>query len=167
MSESEEDGQVDSTDLHKKSQPKSTSAHTRATAMRMEASFSWSAPLPPPDLLKQYNEVFPGCAERIVAMAESQSSHRQQVEGKVVGGNVSSQKTGLWLGFVLALIVILSGTWLVYTGHLAWGAAFTGFPLVSLVSVFVFGKRQQIRQLESHQGNIQMPSQRDLPFPEQ
>lgn len=133
----------------------------------MAAAFSWSAPLPPPDLLKQYNEVFPGCAERIVAMAESQSSHRQQVESKVIAGNVTSQTTGLWLGFILALIVILSGAWLVYTGHVAWGAAFAGFPLVSLVSVFVLGKRQQTKQLESHQGDIKASSQRDLPFPEQ
>ena len=66
----------------------------------MAAAFSWSAPLPPPDLLKQYNEVFPGCAERIVAMAESQSSHRQQVESNVIAGNVTSQTTGLWLGFI-------------------------------------------------------------------
>lgn len=133
----------------------------------MAAAFSWSAPLPPPELLKQYNEVFPGCAERIVAMAESQSSHRQQVESKVIAGNVTSQTTGLWLGFILALIVILSGAWLVYTGHVAWGAVFAGFPLVSLVSVFVLGKRQQTKQLESHQGDIQASSQRDLPFPEQ
>jgi uncharacterized membrane protein len=122
----------------------------------MEASFSWSA-----------NEVFPGCAERIVAMAESQSIHRQQIESQVVGGNVSSQRTGLWLGFLLSLIVILSGAWLVYTGHVAWGAVFAGFPLVSLVSVFVFGKRQQTRQLESHEGRHQEQSQRKLPFPEE
>jgi uncharacterized membrane protein len=95
----------------------------------MEASFSGSAPLPPPDLLKQYNEVFPGCAERIVAMAKGQSTHRQHTESKVIGGNISSQRTGLWLGFVLALIVILSGALLVYTGHMVWGAVSPDFHL--------------------------------------
>lgn len=138
----------------------------RTSTVRMEASFAWSAPLPPPDLLKQYNDVFPGCAERIVAMAESQAAHRQAIEDKVIHGNVSSQKTGLWLGFVLALIIILSGAWLVYTGHIGWGAIFTGIPLVSLVSVFVLGKRSQGRQLEAHRGVERQDPQRELPFPE-
>ncbi|HXE09290.1 MAG TPA: DUF2335 domain-containing protein, partial [Acidobacteriaceae bacterium] len=104
-------------------------------AARAEFMYSWSAPLPHPELLKKYNEAFPGCAERIVAMAEAQSAHRQKIESEVVNGNVYSQKTGLWLGFVLALIVISSGAWLVYNGRIEWGAGFIGVPLIALVSV--------------------------------
>lgn len=137
----------------------------RNAPVRMEASYSWSAPLPPPAVLKQYDQVFPGCAERIVALTEHQAAHRQSMESRVVHGNVSSQTTGLWLGFILALIVILSGTWLVYTGHIGWGAVFTSFPLVSLMSVFVIGKRQQSQQLSTHRGEAEA-AQRELPFPE-
>ncbi len=32
---------------------------------------SFSGPLPPPVMLQQYNQVFPGCGERIVRMAEA------------------------------------------------------------------------------------------------
>jgi len=126
--------------------------------------YSWSAPLPHPELLKKYNEAFPGCAERIVAMAEAQSAHRQKIESEVVNGNVYSQKTGLWLGFVLALIVISSGAWLVYNGRIEWGAGFIGVPLIALVSVFVLGKRDQNRELRSSQGDN---PQRELPFPQE
>ena len=142
-----------------------SSEQQRSTTVTMEASYVWAAPLPPPAILKQYNEVFPGCAERIVALAEHQALHRQGMEAKVILGNVRSQATGMWLGFTLALIVILSGAWLVYTGHIGWGAFFTGFPLISLVSVFVIGKQQQRRQLKSHEGQPE-PTQRELPFPE-
>jgi uncharacterized membrane protein len=120
--------------------------------------------LPHPDILIKYNEAFPGCAERIVAMAEGQSVHRQKLESTVVNGNVYSQKTGLWLGFVLALIVISSGAWLVYTGRVEWGAGFISVPLIALVSVFVLGKRDQNRELKSSQA--ENPQQK-LPFPEE
>ncbi len=137
----------------------------KLSSLEMRASLSWSAPLPPPAVLKQYNSVFPGCAERIVALAESQAAHRQAMETNVIKANIASQRTGLWLGFFLALIVILLGSWLVYTGHIGWGAFFTGFPLVSLISVFVIGKQQQHRQLTAHQQQASS-QQRELPFPE-
>jgi uncharacterized membrane protein len=120
--------------------------------------------LPRPEVLAKYNEAFPGCAERIVAMAEQQSAHRQKIESTVINGNVYSQKTGLWLGFVLALIVISSGAWLVCTGRVEWGAGFISVPLIALVSVFVLGKRDQNRQLNSTEA--ENPQQK-LPFPEE
>ena len=83
----------------------------RQTISELRAEFAsfWSAPLPRPEVLAKYNEAFPGCAERIVAMAEQQSAHRQKIESAVISGNVYSQKMGLWLGFILAMIVISSG----------------------------------------------------------
>jgi uncharacterized membrane protein len=143
----------------------STPTEEQLTTSELRAEFAsfWSAPLPRPEILAKYNEAFPGCAERIVAMAEQQSAHRQKIESTVINGNVYSQKTGLWLGFVLALIVISSGAWLVYTGHVEWGAGFISVPLIALVSVFVLGKRDQNRQLGSTEA--ENPQQK-LPFPE-
>jgi uncharacterized membrane protein len=147
--------------------PHSPSAQSedRHTISELRAEFAsfWSAPLPRPEVLAKYNEAFPGCAERIVAMAEQQSMHRQKIESAVISGNVYSQKTGLWLGFLLALIVISSGAWLVYNGRVEWGAGFISVPLIALVSVFVLGKRDQNRQLNSTEA--ENPQQK-LPFPE-
>ena len=44
----------------------------------------FSGPLPPPLVLVQYNEAVPDAADRIIKMAESQSSHRQNLETKVL-----------------------------------------------------------------------------------
>lgn len=96
-------------------------------------------------------------------MAEEQSAHRQRIESEVINGNVYSQKVGLWLGFILALIAISSGAWLVYMGKMAWGAGFIGIPLVTLVSIFVLGKRDQNKQLAETRPE---DAQQKLPFPE-
>ena len=40
----------------------------------------FSGPIPPPNIIKGYEEVLPGSADRILAMAEKQSNHRQEME---------------------------------------------------------------------------------------
>jgi uncharacterized membrane protein len=41
-------------------------------------------PLPHPAVLKQYDDVVPGAAERIMRMAEQQAQHRQDLEAHVI-----------------------------------------------------------------------------------
>ena len=38
----------------------------------------FSGPLPPPDLLAQYDQVMPGLAQKIVSQFESETNHRHQ-----------------------------------------------------------------------------------------
>ena len=42
----------------------------------------FAGPIPPPSMMKQYEETLPGSADRILKMAEKQSEHRQWVEKK-------------------------------------------------------------------------------------
>jgi uncharacterized membrane protein len=139
----------------------------------VSTSSSFQGPLPPPNLLRAYNEAFPGCAERIVAMAEAESRerheasrHERETRRLVIEGDVFSQKTGLILAFLLSVFVVSIGAFLIYTGHLAWGAGIVGFPLITLISLFIYGKRQQSSDLQKmiHQVEEDSP-QADLPFP--
>ena len=84
-------------------------------------------------------------------MAEREALHRQKLEAAVIQADIASQRTGLWLGFLLAFIVISSGAWLVHEGRVEWGAGFITVPLIALVSVFVYGKRQQQKELSASQ----------------
>jgi uncharacterized membrane protein len=63
-------------------------------------SLSFSGPLPPPEILAKFNEVVPGAADRLIAMAERQSAHREALETAVVQGGLESQKRGSWFGFL-------------------------------------------------------------------
>ena len=47
----------------------------------------YSGPIPPPDMLKGYNEIMPGLVDRIVITAEKQSIHRQSMEHKVINSD--------------------------------------------------------------------------------
>jgi len=84
-------------------------------------SVSFTGPLPPPGLLARYNEVIPNGAERIMAMAERQSAHREALETAVVSGNVASQARGSHYAFIICLVTILGGFALIATGKSIYG----------------------------------------------
>jgi uncharacterized membrane protein len=107
---------------------------------------SYSGPLPPPEQLAGYERVLPGSADRIPSMAESQATHRQELEKTVVGGAHRRSWWGLWLGFVIAVVVFVLGTIMVMTGHDAAGATVMTIDVATLAGVFVFGRIDQRRE---------------------
>lgn len=103
----------------------------------------FSGPIPPPTYLARYNDVVPNGADRILSMAERQSAHRESLEAKVIGENIKSQRQGQNRAFILALVVVSGGIYLMSKGMSGWGFAAIISSLTSLVSVFAIGKREQ------------------------
>jgi uncharacterized membrane protein len=120
------------------------SAELRFQAMMRE---SFSGPLPPPEVLDRYNQILPGAAERIIVMAESQHAHRLGLEKHVIHSNVSAQRLGTILGFVVAMTVIIGGTWLVHDGKSGQGLAAILSALAVLVGTFIYSKHEQQKEL--------------------
>ena len=87
-------------------------------------------------MLQQYNQVFPGCAERIIKMAEDQGRHRQGLEQAVVQSKIGNERRGQWFAFVLGMTGILGAIYLV-----AIGRNLAGF------GVFVVAQRKQAQEL--------------------
>ena len=120
----------------------------QSAELRVQALMrSFTGPLPPPEALERYNQILPGVAERIVVMAESQHAHRLGLEKHVIHSNVAAQKLGTVLGFIVAMTVVIGGTWLVHEGKSGQGLAAILASLVSLVGVFVYSKREQQKDL--------------------
>ena len=113
--------------------------------MLIEAS-AWSGPLPKPDILRQYNEILPGAADRILKMAEEQQKHhhnqdRLQLDMYLTALRSDSRRSNLGLaaGLLVTLMGLGGGIFLVYAGHDAAGAAIAGLNLLGLAGVFVYG----------------------------
>jgi uncharacterized membrane protein len=88
-------------------------------------------PLPPPHLLARYNDVIPGGAERMLAMAERQSAHRESMEALVVKGNLARQREGAYFAFILAFLTICGGIFLLYSGRSIAGLVAILTPLAT------------------------------------
>lgn len=122
----------------------------RRTEVRVQQQ-SFSGPIPPPEALERYNDVLPGAAERIIAMAERQQEHRQDLERKAVYSDSNTQTTGVYLGFIIAMTAIIGGVWLAAKGMPTAGLVSIIAALTSLVGVFVYGKHLQKTDLNSKQ----------------
>jgi len=112
---------------------------------------SHSGPLPDPETLEDYDRLIPKSAERIMQMAEKQLDHRHALESKVIPSQLKQSRAGQWFGFVLGVIGLGCGTFLAYSGQPYVGGLIAGTTVVSLVSVFVIGKRSQKKDLQNHE----------------
>ena len=105
------------------------------------ATASWAGPLPPPNVLKSYEDILPGATERILANFEDESQHRRQLEKQAFDSDSFRSKIGLFAGCFVALSLIGVATLCVLNGY-AWQAvAILGVELAAAVSVFVKGSQ--------------------------
>jgi uncharacterized membrane protein len=102
-----------------------------------------SGPLPPAEELLKYEQIAPGCTERLLKMVENQSAHRIQIESLVIASQQKQSARGQIFGLVIGLTGILAGATLAYLGHDWVGGIIAGSTVTGLVSVFVIGKNQQ------------------------
>lgn len=117
---------------------------------------AFSGPIPSPLLLKDYELVVPGSAERIISMAEKQAEHRQTLEKIVVEGDSGRADKGLKYGLIVALTGLAASVLLAVTGHESVAMIVGGLDLASLAGVFVYAttvrraerakKAEQMRQ---------------------
>lgn len=118
----------------------------------------WSGPYPPPELLRGYEDVLPGSADRIISMAEKQQQHRQELEKTTVVGASKRAWWGLWLGFVISLVVLGLGTLTILEGYPWAGGGVMGVDVVALAGVFVYGQLRQSRErIEKDAQTRQLP----------
>lgn len=104
---------------------------------------SYSGPIAHPALVKEYEAILPGAAERILSMAETEGHHRRQQEAKVIACEVKCKTTGLWLGFSIGLVAVAGSCAVAIFSSPAAGAALGIGSIASLVGVFVYGSRKQ------------------------
>jgi len=107
---------------------------------------AFSGPLPHPDILRKYEEIVPGAAQRIIKMAEDQTSHRKDLESKVIHSNIVREKWGQTLGFIIAIVGLIVAGLVGVFGSAVAGGAIGIATLASLVGVFMYGSRVRSKE---------------------
>jgi len=121
------------------SQPTKSVENLRQIVRHEISSQTFRGPLPPPEILVQYNDAVPDGAERIIVMAETQAKHRMALESRVVDADIKRANWGLAAGFVVAIAGLVASCLMVVGGHEVAGLVLGSLDLVSLVAVFVYG----------------------------
>lgn len=109
---------------------------------------SFQGPLPPPEILRQYGEVVPNGAERIMSMAERNQEHRHGLEKEVITKGVRNESRGQWLGFILFILLIAAGTYLLATGKRIEGLSTLVLNATTFAALFVYSRRAKEREVQ-------------------
>lgn len=94
---------------------------------------TWSGPLPPPSVLREFEDVVPGSAASIVATFTSEVSHRQSMERK----GFTLTGWGMALGFVGLIAMLGLAAYALICGH-PWVAGTIATVMTSVVGLFVW-----------------------------
>ncbi|MDM0534830.1 DUF2335 domain-containing protein [Clostridium perfringens] len=110
---------------------------------------SFSGPLPHPGILRGYDEVCPGAADRIIKMAEDQMHHRQNMEKNFLHSNSRNSLLGIVFAFILGIVIIIGGIYCVAIGKQVSGLIFGGAGLSTIIIAFIRGTRMSIGEMKS------------------
>jgi uncharacterized membrane protein len=122
------------------SQPPQRTASLQVTRQRTEIH---AGPLPHPAVLRQYDEIIPDGADRILSLVERQTDHRIDLEKKVVYSDARRADWGVIAGLLVAGGGMGFGYALLVHGHAVAGSIFAGGTITTLVGTFVYGTKSR------------------------
>lgn len=136
-----------------KQSPLSPQATLPSGAVAQVQATSFSGPLPHPDILAKYDAIAPGFADRVIRLAEGEAEHRRRQEAKELDANIEGMhaqikevRLGQIFAFLIGAITIIVGA-VVATHGAEWAGGLIGTGgVVSLVSVFIWGRTQRNNQ---------------------
>lgn len=103
---------------------------------------AFSGPLPHPTILREYEDILPGCAERILVMAEQEQIKRHERIEKDSTTLLAHSDRGQRFAFIICLVALSISGVLALTGHEVTASIIGGIDLVALSVVFVTGRKQ-------------------------
>ena len=129
----------------------------------LQAAFS--GPLPPPAMFGEYDDVLPGAADRILAMAERQAAHRQEWEISALRSEQKDSTRGQWLGFLISLGALIAATYLTVDDHVVAPILLVGVGLSGLAASFINAVRRGRSNEEGVQAELGEAVSRTQPIP--
>lgn len=96
-------------------------------------------------MLEMYNRALPNGAERVMALAEGEATHRRNIETTLVDAHVGDSQRGFWGALAIVAAFFALAAWCLATGRSVGGVAALLVPLSYLVGTF-------INRMKVHQG---------------
>lgn len=97
---------------------------------------SFTGPMPPPDYLRQYNEIVPGAAKDILDEFRANGAHQREMERLALTAATTTERRGQWIacglvlvgfGLIMALALTQHDTVAGIVAGTLLGAVITGF----------------------------------------
>jgi uncharacterized membrane protein len=114
-----------------------------ARVTRIVQSEVFSGPIAHPRHLREYDQIVPGSADRIIKMAENALAHRERMDTKIVDAEIADRKLGMFLGFAGLLLILGAAAYFGSQGEKVIAGCFLSTAVLGAIPVFVLGRHWQ------------------------
>ncbi|MBD2816606.1 DUF2335 domain-containing protein [Xenorhabdus sp. Flor] len=98
-------------------------------------------PLPPPDVLKDYESILSGSTERILLFREKEQKFQYDNQKRALDGMIKKDRRGQWMGFSIAMFILIIATFFALRGEMVFAGTLITIDLIGLAAVFVIGRK--------------------------
>lgn len=134
------------------SKPVDTSVQEESSLIVAQATRISSGPIPHPDILRGYEEILPGSADRILSMAEGESKHRHEMEEEIIHTEGRDSLLGIIVAGILAFCALISGVIVVLVSDTPYtsviGAVFGLSGIGSIIITMINSTRRKTKPPE-------------------
>ncbi|CDH43853.1 hypothetical protein BN874_1370018 [Candidatus Contendobacter odensis Run_B_J11] len=102
---------------------------------------SFSGPTPPPDCLRQYDEIVPGAAKDIIEEFKANGAHQRAMDKALLNAASGRDRRTQWMAFSLVILGFILIMALAHTSHDWVAAVVAGSLLGAVVTGFLQGKK--------------------------
>ncbi|EAB9748898.1 DUF2335 domain-containing protein [Salmonella enterica] len=102
----------------------------------------FQGPVPSPSMLKEYEQLMPGLANRLVELTEKEQAHRHKTVSDSIDVAKSGQRKAFWIAIAIIFAAVLFGV----RGQTGLAGTIITVDLVALVSAFIAGKHYSKKQ---------------------
>lgn len=116
--------------------------------------FQYQGQIPPPSLLRDFDEIVPGTSVKLIQWAEDETAHRRKMESQAQEANIASQRRQLEIaayqskatfrsdllgqaaGLLVCLCCVIGAIWVGALGYTAVAVALCAIPTAAVVQAF-------------------------------
>ncbi|KYH14756.1 DUF2335 domain-containing protein [Staphylococcus kloosii] len=97
----------------------------------------YNGPIPHPDILAGFDKLDKGAAKKIIDNGIAESLHRRKMENRLLNRENSMYTINRTLGFILAIVIIGGGFYLILNNHPIIGSIFSSTFSIAVLGLFL------------------------------
>ncbi len=124
-------------------EPDSSTTSRSLETHTQHIAFAWSGPLPDPEALRRYQDLYPKAPEILFDRFEQQSKHRIRIEREELESTQLARKRGQWMAWTLGMGCIVIALALALKDKEAWSAGVALGSITILAATFITSRVTQ------------------------
>lgn len=147
--------------INKQAQIPSSSVRLNPVSLVSQQTIT-ASPYPTPEQAREYEKICPGFLKDILDMSKAEQTHMQELNKEtmalnrdtmvlnketmainktIVQSEASCRKLGLIFAFIVAMVALMGGFFLILKGFVGIGVTFAAGTLATIVGSFIYGSR--------------------------